>query len=97
MTTELTIILTVGLSIINNVWFKIQFDKEKQLETTWVLGTYIGSFILICLVLWTVYLFWFQGFKSAIICIVIYLVLSYALEKMFGFSKIVNLKKPWIK
>jgi len=97
MTIEFAIILTVGLSFINNVWFKIQLDKEKKLGTTWIAGTYVGSFILVCLVLWTVYLFWFQGFKSALICIVIYLVLSYVLEKMFGFSKISNIKKPWIK
>ena len=97
MTIELLIIITIGLSIINNIWFKIQLGKEQKLGTTWITGTYVGSFILVCLIVWTVYLFWFQGFKSALICVIIYLVLSYVLEKMFGFSRISNLKKPWIK
>ena len=97
MTIKFAIILTICLSVINNIWFKVQIDKEKKIETNWVLGTYIGGTILICLVLWTIYLFWFLGFKSALICIVVYLVLSYVLEKILGFSKITNLKKPWKK
>ena len=97
MTVEIAIAVTIGLSIINNIWFKIQFDKEQKLGSNWRIGTVVGAFIFVCLGLWTIYLFWFLSFKSAVICTIIYLVLSYALEKMFGFNKISNLKKPWIK
>ena len=94
---EHTIIITVVLSLINNIWFKVQLTKEKKIGTTWIIGTYVGSFILICLLVWTIFLFWFMGFKTAITCIILYLILSYVLEKMFGFNKISNLKKPWKK
>ena len=97
MTVEIAIAVTICLSIINNILFKIQFDKEQKLGSNWKIGTVVGAFIFVCLGLWTIYLFWFLSFKSAVICTIIYLVLSYALEKMFGFNKISNLKKPWIK
>ena len=43
MKVEIAIAVTIGLSIINNIWFKIQFDKEQKLGSNWKIGTVVAA------------------------------------------------------
>ena len=55
--------------------------------------TYLGTFLLSFLILFTIYCFWFQGFEKTVLLIIIYLIFSYILEQIFIYQH----KKYFIK
>lgn len=94
MSKEILIYLggTLAISAIHLGTLKWTVEKEKTRRQN--SSPFIGVFIFGLMWLWAIYVFWFQGFKIGIICLIFFLVVSYFAEKILGLDK-VNTLQPW--
>lgn len=72
----------------------LKWNVEREKITKKRSSPLIGVLNLLMIGLWAVYVFWYQGLKIGIICLIFYLVVSYFLEKKLGLNK-VNTLEPW--
>jgi len=83
---------TLAVLAIHLGTLKWNIEREKIRRQS--SSPFLGAFILSLMWLWAIYVFWFQGFKIGIICLIFYLVVSYFAEKILGLDK-VNTLQPW--
>ena len=88
---------TVVLSLANNLLLNWQFNREKKTGKSWRLGSVLGSIMLMLIIAWAIFVFWYGGFITGVVCVIVYLPVSYLLEKYLGLLNFKDPYKPWKK
>jgi hypothetical protein len=78
------IIGAVALALINPLWSKYQIEKEKKTKKRE--GVKVGAFLLIFMVAYGIFAFWYAGIKIGLISLILFLIIHYAMEKIFKFD-----------
>ena len=74
----------VALALMNLLWSKYQIEKEKKTKRRE--GVKVGAFLLILMVAYGIFSFWYAGIKTGLISLILFLIIHYAMEKIFKFN-----------
>ena len=53
--------------------------------------------MLMLIYAWAIFVFWYGGFITGVVCVIVYLPVSYLLEKYLGLLNFKDPYKPWKK